>query len=67
MFHFVFQKTGLNCFHSTDLGDMREAILHDHDVGPNDGTFADEAASDRTGGHAEQTRLQAQQAAVQHR
>lgn len=37
MFRMVFMTTGLRWLHSTDLGDMRNAILSEDDDGPDGG------------------------------
>lgn len=38
MFPQVYQLTGLRYFHSTDLRDMRKAILEDEEDGPDGGS-----------------------------
>jgi len=37
-FRFAFLHTGLNRFHSTDLHDMRDAILNEDQDGPDGGS-----------------------------
>jgi hypothetical protein len=38
IFRVLYTQTGLNRFHSTDLADMREAILEEDQDGPDGGS-----------------------------